>query len=283
MQRLTDVVVEALGDLLPDRAVAAAHVSFPTFVIQATDPRNGRVTIMTDILGGGGGARPGAPGDAAIDSYTSNCALLPAEIAELEFPWRIERTELVEGSGGTGRHAGGAGMLRDYTLLADDGYGIYYVEQTNPAFAARGRDGGGPGAPGAILLRRAGLRHVRAAARQGRGAHAVRRHAAAAGRRRRRLRRCLTLELNLRSSGRAARTRSRSSNFWILPVDVFGISPNTTAFGVLNPASRSRQNAISSASVAAAPGRSSTNAHGTSPQRSSGFATTAAAATAGCR
>ncbi len=47
-------------------------------------------------------------------------------------------------------------MLRDYTLLADDSYGIYYVEQTNPAFAARGRDGGGPGAPGAILLRRAG-------------------------------------------------------------------------------------------------------------------------------
>jgi N-methylhydantoinase B len=156
VQRLTDVVVEALGDLLGARAVAAAHVSFPTFVIQATDPRNGRVTILTDILGGGGGARPLAPGDAAIDSYTSNCALLPAEIAELEYPWRIERTELVEGSGGAGAQPGGAGMLRDYTLLADDGYGIYYVEQTNPAFAARGRDGGGPGAPGAILLRRAG-------------------------------------------------------------------------------------------------------------------------------
>jgi N-methylhydantoinase B/oxoprolinase/acetone carboxylase alpha subunit len=116
----------------------------------------GSLTILTDILGGGGGARPGAPGDAAIDSYTSNCALLPAEIAELEYPWRIERTELVEGSGGAGAQPGGAGMLRDYTLLADEGYGIYYVEQTNPAFAARGRAGGGPGAPGAILLRRAG-------------------------------------------------------------------------------------------------------------------------------
>jgi N-methylhydantoinase B len=125
VQRLTDVVVEALGDLLPDRAVAAAHVSFPTFVIQATDPRTGRPTIMTDILGGGGGARPGAAGDAAIDSYTSNCALLPAEIAELEYPWRIDRTELVHGSGGRGAQVGGDGMLRDYTLLADDAYGIY--------------------------------------------------------------------------------------------------------------------------------------------------------------
>src|SRR5581483_4909100 len=30
-------------------------------------------------------------------------------------------------------------------------------------------------------------------------------------------------------------TSLRSRNFWILPVDVFGITPNTTAFGVLKP------------------------------------------------
>jgi len=33
----------------------------------------------------------------------------------------------------------------------------------------------------------------------------------------------------------AESTCSRSMNFWILPVDVFGMAPNTTAFGVLNP------------------------------------------------
>lgn len=36
-------------------------------------------------------------------------------------------------------------------------------------------------------------------------------------------------------------TRSRNRNFWILPVDVFGIAPNTTALGVLKPGSCSRQ------------------------------------------
>jgi len=30
-------------------------------------------------------------------------------------------------------------------------------------------------------------------------------------------------------------TSSRSMNFWIFPVEVFGIGPNTTAFGVLKP------------------------------------------------
>ena len=33
-------------------AVAAAHVSFPAFIVQATDPRTCRLTFLTDILGG---------------------------------------------------------------------------------------------------------------------------------------------------------------------------------------------------------------------------------------
>jgi len=30
-------------------------------------------------------------------------------------------------------------------------------------------------------------------------------------------------------------TSSRNMNFWILPVEVFGIGPNTTDLGVLKP------------------------------------------------
>jgi N-methylhydantoinase B len=156
VQRLTDVLVEALGELLPERAVAASHVSFPALVFQAVDARSGRLTLLADILGGGGGARRDAPGDDGIDPYCSNCAILPAEIAELEYPWRIERTELVEGSGGAGRARGGLGLRRDYRLLADVSDGMYYVEQTNPAFAARGRAGGAPGGAGWAAVRRAG-------------------------------------------------------------------------------------------------------------------------------
>jgi N-methylhydantoinase B len=162
VQRLTDVLVEALGDLLPERRVAASHVSFPALVFQAVDPRSGRLTLLADILGGGGGARKGVPGDDGIDPYCSNCAILPAEIAELEYPWRIERTELVEGSGGAGAARGGLGLRRDYRLLADVSDGMYYVEQTTPEFAARGREGGGAGSPGAVWVRRAGAERAEA-------------------------------------------------------------------------------------------------------------------------
>jgi N-methylhydantoinase B len=156
VQRLSDVLIEALCELLPERSVAASHVSFPALVFQAVDPRSGRLTLLADILGGGGGARRNAPGDDGIDPYCSNCAILPAEIAELEYPWRIECTELVEGSGGAGRMRGGMGLRRDYRLLADVSDGMYYVEQTVPEFAARGREGGGAGLPGKATVQRAG-------------------------------------------------------------------------------------------------------------------------------
>jgi N-methylhydantoinase B len=156
VQRLTDVLIEALCDLLPERSVAASQVSFPALVFQAVDPRSGRLTLLADILGGGGGARRNAPGDDGIDPYCSNCAILPAEIAELEYPWRIERSELVEGSGGAGRMRGGLGIRRDYRLLAESSDGMYYVEQTDPEFGARGREGGGRGKPGRATVRRAG-------------------------------------------------------------------------------------------------------------------------------
>ena len=156
VQRLSDVLIEALGKLLPERDVAASHVSFPALVFQAVDPRSGRLTLLADILGGGGGARRDAPGDDGIDPYCSNCAILPAEIAELEYPWRIERTELVDGTGGAGVMRGGLGLRRDYRLLAGQSDGMYYIEQTVAAFAARGRQGGGAGHPGRVTVRRAG-------------------------------------------------------------------------------------------------------------------------------
>ena len=156
VQRLADVIIEALGKLLPERDIAGSQVSFPALVFQAVDPRSGRLTLLADILGGGGGARRDAPGEDGIDPYTSNCGILPAEIAELEYPWRIERTELVDGSGGSGAMRGGMGLRRDYMLLADVSDGMYYVEQTDPSYAARGRAGGGSGRPGQAFVRRAG-------------------------------------------------------------------------------------------------------------------------------
>jgi len=155
VQRLADVLVDALGKLVPERAIAGSQVAFPALVFQADDDA-GRRTLFTDILGGGGGARADRDGDDAIDTYTGNIALFSAELAELEYPWRIESTSLVDRSGGAGRHRGGAAIRRDYRLLGVRGEGTYYVEQTREHAAPAGRDGGSPGAVARVFVRRAG-------------------------------------------------------------------------------------------------------------------------------
>jgi hypothetical protein len=60
------------------------------------------------------------------------------------------------------------------------------------------------------------------------------------------------------STAAADRASSRSTCFWILPVEVFGSGPNTTLLGALKCARLARQCSISSASLACAPGLSST-------------------------
>ena len=155
VQKLSDVLIDSLSQIVPEKAMAGSQVAFPALVFQALDPRTGQTTLFTDILGGGGGARPDAAGDNGIDTYTGNIALLSAEIAELEYPWRIERTSLEDGSGGEGARRGGLAMRRDYRLLGPRAEGTYYVEQTKPASAPRGRAGGGPGATARVTVRRA--------------------------------------------------------------------------------------------------------------------------------
>src|SRR2546427_172893 len=76
---------------------------------------------------------------------------------------------------------------------------------------------------------------------------------------------------------------SRRTNFWTLPVEVLGRSPNSTAAGHLKCAMCWRQNSMTSASVAFIPGLRVTNAFGRSPHLSSGTATTAHSMTAGWR
>ncbi len=156
VQRLSDVVIEALSELLPERSVAASHVSFPALVFQSVDPRSGRLTLIADILGGGGGARRGAPGDDGVDPYCSNCALLPAEIAELEYPWRIERTELVEGRAAAARSGAASACGATTGCCRTSPTACTTSSRPWPRSARGGREGGGPGAPGRAAVVRAG-------------------------------------------------------------------------------------------------------------------------------
>ena len=100
---------------------------------------------------GGAGARPGKDGLSAT-SFPSGVRTIPVEATESVAPVVFYRREFREGSGGSGRFRGGLGQVIELggagaaplALLCN------FERVHNPA---RGRNGGGKGAPGAVSLR----------------------------------------------------------------------------------------------------------------------------------
>jgi N-methylhydantoinase B/oxoprolinase/acetone carboxylase alpha subunit len=70
---------------------------------------------------------------------------------ESAYPIRVLKTELREGSGGTGLHTGGMGVTRELLLLED---AVVSIQSERRRFPPRGIAGGGDATCGYNLLRR---------------------------------------------------------------------------------------------------------------------------------
>src|SRR5579863_1929051 len=99
---------------------------------------------------GGTGARPGKDG-LDVTAFPSGVRTIPVEATESVAPVMFRRREFREGSGGTGKFRGGLGQIIE--LGGADGMPVAmlcnFERVNNPA---RGRDGGGLGAPGQVTL-----------------------------------------------------------------------------------------------------------------------------------
>jgi N-methylhydantoinase B len=143
-QMLPDVVFGALRHAVPDRVPAEGTSCLWNINVR------GEGFSMAVTSNGGTGARPGSDGLSAT-AYPSGVKGTPVEIAEAITPLVFWRKELRPGSGGEGRTRGGHGQVieiesrtgRPFELLAA------FDRIDHPA---RGRDGGGDGAPGRVAL-----------------------------------------------------------------------------------------------------------------------------------
>jgi N-methylhydantoinase B len=147
--KLVDVILEALGQLNPARAIANGGSS-SALSIAWSKARAGQSSMQYEIIGsayGGGAGHDGATGTA---THLSNLHITPIEILESEYPCRIRRFELVPDSSGQGRWRGGLSLLREYELLADATV-IRRFDKTK--FPPDGLAGGKPGAPARFRIR----------------------------------------------------------------------------------------------------------------------------------
>ena len=141
-QRITDVLFAALAD---------AGVAVPA---QGQGTMNnvtfgGAGWTFYETLGGGQGASARGPGPTGVHVGMSNTRNTPIESLETTYPIRIDEYAVRRGSGGTGRHGGGDGIVRRYRVLERCTVTLLTERRRRrPA----GADGGSPGAPGRNLL-----------------------------------------------------------------------------------------------------------------------------------
>jgi N-methylhydantoinase B len=150
--RVACVVMAALGEALPDRAIAPYYGNSNVYVFSAYE--RGTANVQFEIEVGGWGGRPQADGPECLSAGIHNLANNPVELVENGFPLRVRRYSLRPDSGGPGKHRGGLGAERTVELLADCEFGAQF---DRVKFAPPGLRGGLPGAPARIIVERDGV------------------------------------------------------------------------------------------------------------------------------
>ncbi len=152
---IADLCLGCLAQAMPERVPAEGSTCLWDLPIRndALAGMSGSATPFAAEFShsGGTGARPMADGLSAT-AYPSGVWGTQVEIAESTCPVRYRRRDLIQDSGGVGRHRGGLGQLIE--LESSEGAPILFfgtVERTK--FAARGRAGGGDGRLGKMTLR----------------------------------------------------------------------------------------------------------------------------------
>ncbi len=150
-QRVTDVVLGAVAEAAPERAVAGCQGTMNNVTFGGTDPRDGSPFAFYETQAGGFGGRAGADGMDAVHVHMSNTLNTPAEALETAYPLRVRRYALRPDSGGAGEFRGGLGLRRDVEVRDAATCSLLADRQRHAPY---GLEGGEEGATGeAVLLR----------------------------------------------------------------------------------------------------------------------------------
>jgi N-methylhydantoinase B len=118
---IPDLILKALAPAMPDRIRAGHFGDSMANFIYGTDPRTGKYYVCAEGDAGGYGGKPHEDGEHALFSMDlGDTYNVPVEVAEVRYPWRVDRFELRQGSGGPGKFRGGLGVIRDYRIIGHD-------------------------------------------------------------------------------------------------------------------------------------------------------------------
>jgi len=148
-QRITDVLLGALAQALPDKVPAASQGTMNNVTIGGNDPVQKVPFAYYETIGGGMGALPNRNGLSAIHSHMTNTLNTPAEAMEYAYPLRVLRYEIRKNSSGDGKYHGGDGIIRDIQALTEAQVTLLTERREQGPY---GLNGGQPGVPGENVI-----------------------------------------------------------------------------------------------------------------------------------
>ena len=144
-QRITDVVLGALGRAWPERLPAASQGTMNNITLGGTDPATGRRFAYYETIGGGMGGRRGLDGMSGVHTHMSNTRNTPVEAIEHYLPVRIRQYRLRGDSAGAGAFRGGEGIVREYEMLTNTSVTVLSERRRTSPYGAEGGQPGGRG------------------------------------------------------------------------------------------------------------------------------------------
>ncbi|MEL6345663.1 MAG: hydantoinase B/oxoprolinase family protein, partial [Myxococcota bacterium] len=132
-QRLVDALLRALG------ALAASQGTMNNLTVGTPEG------AFYETLGGGSGAGPTFDGASAVQVHMTNTRATDVEELEARFPVRLAQWSVRSGSGGSGTHRGGDGMVKVWVFLAPAEVALMAGRRDRGASGLRGGQSGAPG------------------------------------------------------------------------------------------------------------------------------------------
>jgi N-methylhydantoinase B/oxoprolinase/acetone carboxylase alpha subunit len=152
-QRITDVLLGALAQVLPDRIPAASSGTMNNLSFGGFDASRRRPFAYYETIAGGMGGGPAHDGHSATHTHMTNSWNTPVEALEHQLPLRIREYSIRRDSGGSGERRGGDGIVREWEFLERAKVTLLSDRRRRRPY---GLQGGAPGAPGRNILMRRG-------------------------------------------------------------------------------------------------------------------------------
>ena len=145
-----DCIIKALEPALPERVTGAHFGTFSSVRFFGNRSDNGAPFNCNDSGHGGWGACAAHDGAGPFRTMAhGDTRLIPIELQESMYPYRVEELCLRDDSGGPGMWRGGLGFEKQYILLAPCKLWVNFDRVGCPPW---GVQGGKPGKPGRVLI-----------------------------------------------------------------------------------------------------------------------------------